>query len=134
MALLSNLLLILLGYLLLCIWKKICKKIFKIVLKAFVSFFDGPYKKFLKPRSPNVYCNKSHIKNYFFCQQCKDYFIVAKVKNFNCIFLQFYFCMTAFISISNSTNRKIKLKIQSSSIEKSSKPFFVKAWETFGFL
>ena len=31
----------------------------------------------LKVRSPDVYCKKSHMDCYNFCQQCEDYFAIA---------------------------------------------------------
>ena len=33
----------------------------------------------LKARFPNVYCGKSHIDCYNFCQQCENYFATARV-------------------------------------------------------
>ena len=32
----------------------------------------------LKARSPDVYCGKSHMDCYNFCQQCEDYFATAR--------------------------------------------------------
>ena len=32
----------------------------------------------LKPRNPDLYYGHLHIECYYFCQQCKDYFKIAK--------------------------------------------------------
>ena len=33
----------------------------------------------LKTRFPDLYCGKSHMDCYNFCQQCEDYFAIARV-------------------------------------------------------
>ena len=43
------------------------QKILRTVLKARIPPSDGPHKRPLKARSPNVYCDKSHIECYIFC-------------------------------------------------------------------
>ena len=48
--------------------KKDLQKIFKVVLEAQASSFDGSHKKLLKARSSDVYCDKSHMEWYNFCQ------------------------------------------------------------------
>ena len=46
-------------------------------------FPNKPCEKFLKARFSNVYCGKTHIKCYNFCQQCKDHFTSDKAKGHN---------------------------------------------------
>ena len=53
------------------------------VLKARTPPSDGIHKKPLKARSPDVYCGKSHMKCYKFCQQCEDHFAIAGAKGPN---------------------------------------------------
>ena len=65
--------------------KKDLQKIFKIVLKAQASPFNGPYEKPLKTRLFDVYCSKSYIEYYNFCQQYEDYFVTAKAKSLSYI-------------------------------------------------
>ena len=63
------------------------KRIFKAVLEARVPapapalvpapvVSEVPQEK-LKARFPDVYCRKSHMDCYNFCQQCEDYFATA---------------------------------------------------------
>ena len=49
-----------------------------MVLEAQASPSDGPRKKPVKAGSPDVYCDKSHMECYNFCQQCKDHFATAE--------------------------------------------------------
>ena len=63
--------------------KENLQKIFKTVLEAQVSPFDGPREKLMKARSPNVYYNKSYMECYNFCQQCEDHFATARAKSSN---------------------------------------------------
>ena len=44
---------------------------------------DGPHEKLLKSRLLDVYCDKSYIKYYNFCQKCEDYFAIARAKGPN---------------------------------------------------
>ena len=39
-----------------------------MVLEAQVPTFDKPCKKLLKTRSPDMYCGKSYMEYYNFCQ------------------------------------------------------------------
>ena len=59
------------------------QKIFRMVFKARALPFDGPREKPLKARSPDVYCVKSHMECYNFCQQCEDHFATAGAKSPN---------------------------------------------------
>ena len=59
------------------------QNIFRTVLKTRAHPSDGPHEKPLKARSPDVYCGKSHIECYNFCQQCKDHFATAGAKGPN---------------------------------------------------
>ena len=57
------------------------QRIFKAVLEAQTpalapAVSKTPREK-LKARSPDVYCGKSHMDCYNFCQQCEDYFATA---------------------------------------------------------
>ena len=63
--------------------EKDLQKILRTILKASASLFDGPREKSLKTRSPDVYCGKSHIEYYNFCQQYKDHFATARAKGPN---------------------------------------------------
>ena len=63
--------------------EKDLQKILRIVLKARAPSSDGPREKPLKARLPDVYCSKSHMECYNFCQQCKDHFATAKAKGSN---------------------------------------------------
>ena len=65
--------------------EKDLQKILRIVLKARAPPSDGTRKKLLKARSLDIYCGKSHIECYNFCQQCEDYFATAGAKGPNCI-------------------------------------------------
>ena len=61
------------------------QRIFKAVLEArtlALTFAPAPIiskvpRKKLKAFSPDVYCRKSHIDCYNFCQQCEDYFAIV---------------------------------------------------------
>ena len=72
------------------------QRIFKAVLEAQVlvpapapapapalAASKKPWDKLLKACSPNIYCVKSHIDYYNFCQQCKDYFAIARATRAN---------------------------------------------------
>ena len=67
------------------------QKILRTVLEARAPPFDGPREKPLKARSPDVYCGKSHIECYNFCQQCKDHFATAGAKSPNRISFAAFF-------------------------------------------
>lgn len=59
------------------------QRIFKIVLEAWTSiilivFLEKPYKKLLKANFLNMYCTKTYIEYYNFCQQCKNYFTMVE--------------------------------------------------------
>ena len=71
--------------------KEDLQKIFKLILKAHISLFDGSCKKPLKAESSNIYCDKFHMEYYNFCQQFKDYFSIVKVKGLNYIFFAVFF-------------------------------------------
>ena len=107
--------------------EKDLQKILKTVLEAQVPPSHGPREKPLKARLPDIYCDKSHIKCYNFCQQCEDHFATAGAKSPNRFFLQHFSCMTVSTSVDSSTNGSMRLKAQSLSHGKSLKPFFVKA-------
>ena len=74
-------------------WEKDFQQIFKTVLeaKAFAPapqplvFFEKTCKKFLKVKFSDLYCNKTYIECYNFCQQCKDYFATAGAKKYSYI-------------------------------------------------
>ena len=55
--------------------KKELQRIFKIVLKA----WDKP----LKARFLDVYCRKSYMECYNFCQQCENYVSTTEAKGAN---------------------------------------------------
>ena len=42
-----------------------------------------PQEHLLKARFPNLYYRKSHMDYYHFCQQCKDYFDIARATGSN---------------------------------------------------
>ena len=48
--------------------EKNLQKILRLVLETQAPSSDGPRKKLLKIRSPDVYYGKSHIECYNFCQ------------------------------------------------------------------
>ena len=73
--------------------EKNLQQFLKTVLKAQVLFSDEFCEKFLKARLSDVYCSKSHIEYYNFCQQCEDHFAAAKAKGSNYIlFAVLFFC------------------------------------------
>ena len=67
------------------------QRIFKIVLEARAPilalqplvFPNEPLTRPLKARFPNLYCGKTHMECYNFCQECKDYFAIAEAKKHN---------------------------------------------------
>ena len=59
------------------------QRILRMVLEARAPPSDGIREKPLKARSPDVYCGKSHMECYNFCQQCEDYFATARAKGPN---------------------------------------------------
>ena len=65
--------------------EKDLQKIFRTFLEARAPSSDGLCKKPLKARLPNVYCGKSHIEYYNFCQQCEDHFATTRTKGLNYI-------------------------------------------------
>ena len=52
-------------------------QIILLVFQAQTSKRRSPEDKF-KADSPDVYCNRSHIECYNFCQKCKDYFATIR--------------------------------------------------------
>ena len=51
-----------------------------------------PQNKPLKARSPDIYCGKSHMDCYNFCQQCEDYFAtIGATKANQILFTVFFF-------------------------------------------
>ena len=58
------------------------QKILRTVLEARAPS-DGAREKPLKARLPDVYCGKSYMECYNFCQQCEDHFATAKAKGPN---------------------------------------------------
>ena len=67
------------------------QRILRTVFKAQASPSDSPREKLLKARSPDVYCGKSHIECYNFCQQYKDHFATARAKSPNRISFAAFF-------------------------------------------
>ena len=67
------------------------QRIFQTVLKAWAPPSNGPREKPLKAKLPDVYCGKSHIECYNFCQQCEDYFTIARAKGPNRILFAAFF-------------------------------------------
>ena len=59
------------------------QKILRTVLEAQALPSDGSRKKLLKARLPDVYCGKSYMECYNFCQKCEDYFATAGAKGPN---------------------------------------------------
>ena len=69
------------------------QKILKTVLIAQAPPSDDPRKKPIKPKSPDVYCGKSHIKCYSLCQQCEDYFATVGAKDpYRILFIASFLC------------------------------------------
>ena len=66
--------------------KEDLQKILRTVLETQTLPSNGPREKPLKVISPDVYCGKSHMECYNFCQQCEDHFATAKAKGANHIF------------------------------------------------
>lgn len=62
-----------------------------MILKAQAPPFDGLHKKPLKAKLSDVYCGKSYIECYNFCQQCKNYFANAGAKGPNGILFTPFF-------------------------------------------
>ena len=62
--------------------EKDLQKILRTVLKA-RTLSDGTREKPLMARLPDIYCGKSHMECYNFCQQCEDHFITAGAKGPN---------------------------------------------------
>ena len=71
--------------------KRDLQKIFGTVLKARAPSSDGTCEKPLKTRLPDVYCSKSHIECYNFCQQCEDHFATVGAKSSNHILFAAFF-------------------------------------------
>ena len=63
--------------------EKNLQKILITVFEAQVLPFDSSREKSLKARSPDVYCGKSHMECYNFCQQYEDQFATARAKGPN---------------------------------------------------
>ena len=59
------------------------QRILRTVFEARAPPSDGPCEKPLKARSPDVYCGKSHMECYNFCQQYEDHFATAGAKGLN---------------------------------------------------
>ena len=67
------------------------QRIFRTVLEARAPPSDNICEKPFKVRSPDVYCGKSHIECYNFCQQFEDHFATARTKGSNRIFFAVFF-------------------------------------------
>ena len=67
------------------------QKILRTVLKAQAPSSDGSCEKLLKARSLDVYCSKSHMECYNFCQQCENHFATARAKGPNRISFGVFF-------------------------------------------
>ena len=61
--------------------EKNLQRIPRTVLKARAPLSDGSREKSLKAKSPDVYCGKSHMECYNFCQQCEDHFATTGAKD-----------------------------------------------------
>lgn len=61
-----------------------------MVLKTWVFSFNKFYKKLFKTKLLNIYYSESYIKYYNFYQEYKDYFALAKAKNFNHLFVTLF--------------------------------------------
>ena len=67
------------------------QRILRTVLETRALPFDGPRKKPLKARLPDVYRGKSHMECYNFCQQYEDHFATAGAKGPNRIMFAAFF-------------------------------------------
>lgn len=72
------------------------QNIFMIVLEAkipinLVVFSDKFYKRSLKTIFPDIYHSKTNMKYYYLYQQCKNRFVIARVKKLNCITFATFF-------------------------------------------
>ena len=107
--------------------KKDLQRILRTVLKARALPSDGTREKPLKARSPDVYRGKSHMECYNFCQQCEDHFATARAKGPNRIPFAAFFLRDRITSVGSSTSGSMRLKAQSPSPGRGSRPSFVKA-------
>lgn len=55
------------------------------MMKTRLAAVKNSWKHLLMVRFLDVYRNDNHIAYYNFCQQYKDYFVIAKAKRSNCI-------------------------------------------------
>lgn len=68
------------------------QQIFKTILEAQVpTTSEKLWDKLLKARFPNVYCEKSYMEYYNFCQQFENYFAAARARKANQIFFAMSF-------------------------------------------
>ena len=59
------------------------QKILRMVFKSRAPPSDGSCEKSLKAKLPDVYCGKSHMECYNFCQKCEDHFAIVGAKGPN---------------------------------------------------
>ena len=107
--------------------EKDLQRILKMILEAWAPPSDTFCEKPLKARSSDIYCGKSHIECYNFCQQCEDHFATARAKSPNHISFAIFFLRDRINFCWQQYKRKNEAETQSLSPERSSKPFFVKA-------
>ena len=105
------------------------QKILRTVLEAQAPPFDGPHKKLLKTRLPDVYFSKSHIECYNFCQQYENYFITAGAKGPNRIPFATFFLHNYINFCWHQYKRKHKAECSVPIIWKIFKTFFCQSLE-----
>ena len=114
------------------------QRIFKAVLKAqtpapalvLAPIVSKVLRKKLKARSPDVYCGKSQMDCYNFCQQCEDYFATARAMGPTWTFFAAFFLWDRISFVDSSTNRDMTPTSLSRSRRTSSRRFFIKVWMT----
>ena len=118
------------------------QRIFRTVLKTRphalaphpLVFPDGPCKRPLKARFPELYCGKIHMECYNFIQQCEKQFAIARGKGLNRVLLQPFFFENKPCSVGSNTRPKTRVRPTSHSPGKSLKSFFVGTWENLELL
>ena len=106
--------------------EKDLQRILRTVLKAWAPS-DGAHEKLLNARLPDVYCSKSHMECYNFCQQCEDHFATAGALAPTVFFLQHFSCVTASTSVGSNISGNMRPRAQFLSLKRSSRPSFAEA-------
>lgn len=90
---------------------------------TFLYVLKGRFEDKLKAKTLDIYCGKSHIECYNFCQQFEDYFTITGTNGPNQILFAASFFAIKSTSTNNNISKSKKEKTRFQFLEPSSKHF-----------